>query len=141
MSVFPCLIVCSHFSDVCFPLSDVCSRLSDVCLHLTDVFFPVATFDGATPPVRARLQADDWSSDEHGQKGEIFSELVSSHFAILSFVTGFSLFSPFVNGCPGVQAAMAQFVIENSGSLQDTHEQVRRTKNPQQAFKLWFYRF
>ena len=52
-----------------------------------------------------------------------------------------SLLSPVLSRCPGVQAAMAQFVIENSGSLQDTHEQVRRTKNPQQAFKLWFHRF
>ena len=31
-----------------------------------------------------------------------------------------------VIGCSRVQAAMAQFVIENSGSLQDTHEQVRK---------------
>ena len=52
-----------------------------------DVFFPVATFDGATPPVRARLQADDWSSDEHGQKGETCSEFPAD-LAILSLSLG-----------------------------------------------------
>ena len=47
-----------------------------------------------------------------------------------------SLLSPVLSGCPGVQAAMAQFVIENSGSLQDTHEQVRRNKESTESFQI-----
>ena len=53
-------------------------------------------------------------------------DLVSILYCLYFFVfcTFFIFCHLFVIGCPGAQAAMAQFVIENSGSLQDTHEQV-----------------
>ena len=41
-----------------------------------------------------------------------------------------------MNNCPGVQAAMAQFVIENSGSLQDTQEQVRSSKESRASYEI-----